>query len=115
MSLREILVGVILVGERLLKKTADQQVKIREYLTPFAKFYGRMNECMDEVARPFQPGIHGLGGDEIDQLLSQVKTVPRGIHKTVSGQFSSSWPTARCHPSSGAIARSASTSTRTMS
>jgi hypothetical protein len=28
-------------------------VKIREYLTPFAKFYGRMNERMDEFVRLF--------------------------------------------------------------
>jgi hypothetical protein len=41
------------VAERLLKKTADQQVKIREYLTPFAKFYERMNERMDEFVRLF--------------------------------------------------------------
>jgi hypothetical protein len=37
------------VAERLLKKTADQQVKIREYLTPFAKFYGRMNEFVGSL------------------------------------------------------------------
>ena len=41
------------VSERLLKKTADQQDKIREYLTPFAKFYGSMNERMDEYVRLF--------------------------------------------------------------
>ena len=41
------------VVERLLKKTADQQVKIREYLTPFAKFYGHMNERMEEFVRLF--------------------------------------------------------------
>jgi len=41
------------VSERLLKKTADQQNKIREYLTPFAKFYGSMNERMDEYVRLF--------------------------------------------------------------
>ncbi|MDQ7066311.1 MAG: DUF6079 family protein, partial [candidate division KSB1 bacterium] len=35
------------VAERLLKKTGEQQAKIREYLTPFAKFYGHMNERMD--------------------------------------------------------------------
>ena len=39
------------VAERLLKKTADQQNKIRTYLTPFAKFYGSMNERMDEYVR----------------------------------------------------------------
>ena len=41
------------VSARLLKKTADQQSKIREYLTPFAKFYGSMNERMDEYVRLF--------------------------------------------------------------
>lgn len=41
------------VCERLLKKTADQQSKIRAYLTPFAKFYDAMNERMDEYVRLF--------------------------------------------------------------
>ena len=41
------------VSARLLKKTTDQQNKIREYLTPFAKFYGSMNERMDEYVRLF--------------------------------------------------------------
>ena len=41
------------MSARLLKKTADQQNKIREYLTPFAKFYGSMNERMDEYVRLF--------------------------------------------------------------
>ncbi|WP_295405967.1 DUF6079 family protein [uncultured Thiocystis sp.] len=41
------------VSARLLKKTTDQQHKIREYLTPFAKFYGSMNERMDEYVRLF--------------------------------------------------------------
>lgn len=41
------------VAERLLKKSADQQDKIRTYLTPFSKFYGSMNERMDEYVRLF--------------------------------------------------------------
>jgi predicted ATPase len=41
------------VAERLLKKTADQLVKIREHLTPFAKFYGNMNQRLDEFIRLF--------------------------------------------------------------
>ena len=41
------------VAERLLKKTAEQQVRIREYLTPFARLYGRMNEGMDDYVRLF--------------------------------------------------------------
>ena len=32
------------VSERLLKKSTDQQSKSRAYLSPFAKFYGSMNE-----------------------------------------------------------------------
>ncbi|MGZ9709410.1 DUF6079 family protein [Glaciimonas sp. GNP009] len=41
------------VAERLLKKSADQQDKIRTYLAPFSKFYGSMNERMDEYVRLF--------------------------------------------------------------
>ncbi len=41
------------VAERLLKKTTDQQHKIRNYLAPFAKFYGSMNERMDDYVRLF--------------------------------------------------------------
>lgn len=41
------------VAERLLKKTADQQQKIRDYLTPFARFYSHMNERMDDYVRLF--------------------------------------------------------------
>lgn len=41
------------VAERLLKKTADQQDKIRTYLMPFAKFYSSMNERMDEYVKLF--------------------------------------------------------------
>jgi len=41
------------VSERLLKKTVDQQQAIRDYLTPFAKFYGNLNERMDEFVRLF--------------------------------------------------------------
>jgi len=40
----------------------------------------------------FQPGIEELGGDPADDLLSQVETVLREIHKTVSGRFISSNP-----------------------
>ena len=40
----------------------------------------------------YQPGIEDLGGEPADDLLSQVETVLREIHKTVSGQFISSNP-----------------------
>jgi len=41
------------VAERLLKKTGEQQTRIRDYLTPFTKFYGNMNERLDEFVRLF--------------------------------------------------------------
>ena len=41
------------IAERLLKKTADQQQKIRDYLIPFARFYSHMNERMDDYVRLF--------------------------------------------------------------
>ena len=41
------------VAERLLGKTADKLVKVQEHLKPFAKFYGDMNERLDEFVRLF--------------------------------------------------------------
>jgi len=41
------------ISQRLLKKTAHQQEKIRQYLAPFAKFYGDMNERLEEFVRLF--------------------------------------------------------------
>lgn len=41
------------VAERLLRKTAEQQDRIRDYLTPFAKYYENLNEHMDEFVRLF--------------------------------------------------------------
>ncbi|MBF0096963.1 MAG: ATP-binding protein [Magnetococcales bacterium] len=40
----------------------------------------------------YQPGIEEMGGNPADDLLSQVETVLKEIHKTVSGQFISSNP-----------------------
>jgi len=67
------------VGERLLKKTGEQQVKIREYLTPFAKFYGRMNERMDEFVRLFP--VHP---DYIDTFERVTAVEKREVLKTLS-------------------------------
>ena len=67
------------VAQRLLKKTADQQAKIREYLTPFAKFYGHMNERMDEFVNLFP--VHP---DYIDTFESVTAVEKREILKTLS-------------------------------
>ena len=67
------------VAERLLKKTAEQQAKIREYLTPFARFYGRMNERMDEFVRLFP--VHP---DYIDAFERVTAVEKREVLKTLS-------------------------------
>ncbi len=67
------------VAERLLKKTAEQQAKIREYLTPFAKFYGRMNESMDDYVRLFP--VHP---DYIDTFERVTAVEKREVLKTLS-------------------------------
>jgi hypothetical protein len=70
------------VSERLLKKTADQQDKIRKYLTPFAKFYGSMNESMDEYVRLFP--VHP---DYIGTFERLVFTEKRGALVTLRDQI----------------------------
>jgi len=67
------------VAERLLKKSADQLVKIREHLTPYAKFYDNMNERMDEFVRLFP--IHP---DYIDTFERVTVVEKREILKTIS-------------------------------
>lgn len=70
------------VAERLLKKSADQQHKIREYLTPFAKFYSNMNERMDEYVRLFP--VHP---DYISTFEQLVFTEKRGALVTLRDQI----------------------------
>ena len=67
------------VAERLLKKTTEQQVQIREYLTRFAKFYGNMNERMDEFVNLFP--VHP---DYIDTFERVVVVEKREVLKTLS-------------------------------
>ena len=70
------------VSERLLKKTADQHQKIRGYLTPFARFYGTMNERMDEYVRLFP--VHP---DYIGTFERLVFTEKRGALVTIRDQI----------------------------
>ncbi len=67
------------VSERLLKKTPHQQDKIRDYLTPFAKFYARMNEQMDEFVKHFP--VHP---DYIDTFERVSVAEKREVLKTLS-------------------------------
>jgi len=67
------------VAERLLKKSGEQQARIREYLTPFAKFYGHMNERMDEFVKLFP--VHP---DYIDTFERVTAVEKREVLKTIS-------------------------------
>ena len=67
------------VSERLLKKTADQQSNIRNYLTPFAKFYENMNERLDEFVNLFP--VHPDYIDTFEQVSAVEK---RQILKSLS-------------------------------
>ncbi|HPM01238.1 MAG TPA: DUF6079 family protein, partial [Candidatus Cloacimonadota bacterium] len=67
------------VAERLLKKTAEQQARIREYLTPFARYYGNLNERINEFVRLFP--IHP---DYIDTFERVTIVEKREVLKTIS-------------------------------
>ncbi|MBA4157055.1 MAG: ATP-binding protein [Gemmatimonadetes bacterium] len=69
------------VSERLLRKTAEQKVKIREHLLPFAKFYEGMNERMDEFVRLFPVHPDYVGTFEKITVAEQ-----REILKTISSE-----------------------------
>jgi hypothetical protein len=72
------------VTERLLKKSADQQARIRAYLTPFAKFYGAMNERMDDYV-----GLFPVHPDYIATFERIVFTEKRGALVTLRDQIQS--------------------------
>ena len=59
------------VAERLLRKTVEQQAKIRDYLTPFGKFYERLNEGMDEYVRLFP--VHPQYIDTFERVAAAEK------------------------------------------
>lgn len=67
------------VAERLLKKTTEQQAQIRDYLMPFAKYYGGLNERMDEFVRLFP--VHP---DYIDTFERVTVVEKREVLKTLS-------------------------------
>jgi len=67
------------VAQRLLRKSADQLVTIREHLLPFSKFYGNMNERMDEYVHLFP--VHP---DYIDVFERITVIEKREILKTLS-------------------------------
>jgi hypothetical protein len=71
------------VAERLLRKTAEQQARIREHLVRYAKCYGRMNERMDEFVRLFP--VHP---DYIDTFELITAVEKREVLRTLSRAMS---------------------------
>ena len=67
------------VAERLLKKTGEQQTRVRDYLTSFTKFYGNVNERLDEFVRLFP--VHP---DFIDTFERITVIEKREVLKTLS-------------------------------
>ncbi len=67
------------VAQRLLRKTGEQQAKIREYLTPFSRFYGHMNERMDEYVDLFP--VHP---DYVDTFERVAAVEKREVLRTLS-------------------------------
>lgn len=67
------------VAQRLLRKTPEQQAQIRDYLAPFTKFYGGMNEKLDEFVRLFP--VHPQYIDTFERVTIIEK---REVLKTLS-------------------------------
>ena len=59
------------VAERLLRKTAEQQARIRAHLEPFGKFYEGLREGIDEYVRLFP--VHPLYIDTFEQVAAAEK------------------------------------------
>ena len=83
------------VAERLLKKTVDQQTRIRDYLLPFARFYGNMNERMDEFVRLFP--VHPDYIDTFERITAiekreVLKTLSQAMKRLLNQELPSSEP-----------------------
>ena len=67
------------VARRLLRKTGEQRARVRDHLAPFARFYGRMNERMDEYVDLFP--VHP---DYVDVFERVTAVEKREILRTLS-------------------------------
>ena len=67
------------VANRLLKKSPGQLAQIREYLQLFSKFYGQMNERMDDFSQLFP--IHPDYIDTFERIPIEEK---RGVFQIIS-------------------------------
>jgi len=83
------------VAERLLKKTLEQKAKIRAYLLPFARFYGNMNERMDDFVRlfPIHPEyIKTFEQISVIEKREILKTLSVAIKRILDGEVPADYP-----------------------
>jgi hypothetical protein len=70
------------VAQRLLKKSDEQRERIRTHLQPFTRFYGDMNERMDDFVRLFP--VH----PEYIKVFEQIRAVEkREVLRTLSASM----------------------------
>jgi DNA-directed RNA polymerase subunit F len=83
------------VSERLLKKTTEQQAQIRDYLTPFAKYYGGLNERMDEFVRLFPVHPDYIDTFERVRIIEKrevLKTLSTEMKSIMGNEVPEDWP-----------------------
>ena len=74
------------VAQRLLRKTGEQQVKIRQYLNRFSRFYARMNEAMEEFVNLFP--VHPEYIEVFEQIRwAEKRDVLRSLTRTMKQLF----------------------------
>ena len=104
------------VAQRLLKKSDEQRAKVSEYLQPFTKFYGRMNERLEDFVRlfPVHPDFigtfEGLSVVEKRQVLKTLSsTMAARLDDELPGEhpgliaYDGFWETLRGTPSFRAV------------
>ena len=100
------------VAERLLKKTGDQAVKVREHLSQFAKFYGNLNERMDDYVNlfPIHPDyIDTFGRVSFAEKREVLKSLSQAMKQRLTDEvpidapgliaYDSYWSTLKDNPS----------------
>ena len=83
------------VSERLLRKSGHQHTQIRDYLTPFTRFYGNMNERLDEFVRLFP--VHPDFIDTFERITviekrEVLKALSVAMHRIIDHELPSDRP-----------------------
>lgn len=96
------------VARRLLAKTPEQEHRIRAYLTPFARFYGNMNERMEEFVRLFPVHPDFIDAFENITLLEKrevLKTLSTGMRRMLEEEVPADRPGLLAYDSYWALLR----------